>query len=324
MHDGNVRHGDAGTGSVDSWNGRTGSVNPAASDYDASQVDNDSGVTGSTVAAALDQLDAEKLSDLEDDASPQLGGPLEANGNQVRCSKGADVASAAALTLGADGNSFDITGTNAIASIGTLGAGTIVLLQFDDVLTLTHHATALILPGAANITTAAGDIAIMWEYSTGNWQCVSYLRSDGSDLTITTATTSAEGVVELATAAEFRNKTPGAKVLTPSNVFDAMAEVGLTDAANIEWNHNDGVDFTVTLADNRILDFPDNPKVGQKGRIRVVQDATGSRTLALGAGLETPDSEGVELSTDANAEDYLDYDTVTTGKIRVFQSLNWG
>lgn len=42
-----------------SFNGRTGTVSPTLSDYDASQVDNDSGVTGSTVKDALNQLDAD-------------------------------------------------------------------------------------------------------------------------------------------------------------------------------------------------------------------------------------------------------------------------
>lgn len=122
---------------------------------------------------------------------------------------------------------------------------------------------------------------------------------------------------------DYRENQPG-KLLDTDAVWGAMAEVALTDAANISWDHNDGVDFTVTLAGNRTLDFPDNPKVGQKGRIRVVQDATGSRTLAIAAGLETADSAGIELSTGANAEDYLDYDVVSTGKIRIFQTLNWG
>lgn len=50
----------AGAGAaVASVFGRTGAVVAAASDYDASQVDNDSGVTGATVAAALDQLDSD-------------------------------------------------------------------------------------------------------------------------------------------------------------------------------------------------------------------------------------------------------------------------
>ena len=94
--------------------------------------------------------------------------------------KGADIASATALTLGSDGKSFDVTGTTTITSIDTVKIGFHVTLQFDDALILTHHATNLILPGAANITTAAGDIAVFWEYATGDWQCVSYTKADGT------------------------------------------------------------------------------------------------------------------------------------------------
>jgi hypothetical protein len=109
-----------------------------------------------------------------EDTTPQAGGPFDMNSNQMRWSKGADVASAGALTLGADGNFFDITGTTSITSIGTLGVGTIVALQFDAALTLTHHATDLILPGARNITTAVGDSAIFVEYASGDWKCLTY------------------------------------------------------------------------------------------------------------------------------------------------------
>ena len=91
---------------------------------------------------------------------------------------GSDVASATALTLGT-GNIFDITGTTTITSIVTKGIGTSVILQFDGALTLTHHATDLILPSAANITTAAGDIAVFYEYATDDWRCVAYTRADG-------------------------------------------------------------------------------------------------------------------------------------------------
>jgi hypothetical protein len=100
-----------------------------------------------------------------------------------RWKQGSDVASANALTLGTDGNAFDITGTTAITSIGTLGVGTWVLLQFDGVLAFTHDAADLILPGGATITTAAGDIAVLYEYATGDWRCVSYTRADGTPVT---------------------------------------------------------------------------------------------------------------------------------------------
>lgn len=92
---------------------------------------------------------------------------------------GSDVASATALTLGV-GNIFDITGTTAITSIVTKGVGTKVTLQFDNILVLTHHATDLILPSGASITTAAGDIGVFFEYATGDWRCESYERADGT------------------------------------------------------------------------------------------------------------------------------------------------
>ena len=111
---------------------------------------------------------------LVDDTTPQLGGTLDANSKQIRWAKGADVASANALTLGTDGNYFDITGTTTITSIGTLAVGTVVKLHFDGALTLTHQATDLILPGAANITTAAGDEVEFVEYATADWRCTNY------------------------------------------------------------------------------------------------------------------------------------------------------
>ena len=95
-------------------------------------------------------------------------------------SKGSDIASATALSLGVDGNAFDVTGTTTITSIGTQGVGSHVTLHFDGILTFTHHATDLILPGAANITTAVGDVAVMYEYASADWRCVSYTKASGA------------------------------------------------------------------------------------------------------------------------------------------------
>jgi len=123
--------------------------------------------------------------------------------------KGADIASATALTLGKDGSAFDVTGTTAISSIGTQGIGSHVTLHFDGALTFTHHATDLILPGAANITTAAGDIAVMYEYASGDWRCVSYTKASGAAVVsagggwvvVESVTLAGESTVDLAEAA---------------------------------------------------------------------------------------------------------------------------
>jgi hypothetical protein len=96
--------------------------------------------------------------------------------------KGSDIASATALTLGKDGNFFDVTGTTTITSIGTQGIGSLITLHFDGILTFTHHSTNLILPSAANITTATGDIATLYEYASGDWRCVSYTKAAGTVL----------------------------------------------------------------------------------------------------------------------------------------------
>lgn len=92
--------------------------------------------------------------------------------------KGSDIASASALTLGIDGNSFDVTGTTTITSISTAGVGVHITLQFDGALILTHHATDLILPSGENITTTAGDIAVFYEYAAGDWRLITYSRNN--------------------------------------------------------------------------------------------------------------------------------------------------
>ena len=104
-------------------------------------------------------------------AAPSFTGIADFAG-QVRWSKGADVASAAALNLGADGNMFDITGSNDITSIVTEGEGSFVILHFDGVLTLTHNATDLILPDGLDIRTYAGLIIMLYEYSTDDWRYI--------------------------------------------------------------------------------------------------------------------------------------------------------
>jgi len=89
---------------------------------------------------------------------------------QVQWKKGGDLASATSLTIDNDGNYFDVTGTTTITSFSTVGIGTIIKLHFDGVVTLTHDSTDLILAGAANFTTEAGDELEFVEYASGDWR----------------------------------------------------------------------------------------------------------------------------------------------------------
>lgn len=96
--------------------------------------------------------------------------------------KATDVASATTVDLGAitTGNYVHVTGTTTITGFGTAAAGIERTLVFDAALTLTHNSTTLILPGGANITTAAGDVAVLRSEGSGNWRCVSYVKASGA------------------------------------------------------------------------------------------------------------------------------------------------
>lgn len=92
-------------------------------------------------------------------------------------SKGADIASATTTDLGAVAGFYhDITGTTTITGLGAVRAGVIKIIRFRGALTFTHNATSLILPGAANITTADGDHAFCMSLGTGNWVVILYSR----------------------------------------------------------------------------------------------------------------------------------------------------
>lgn len=94
--------------------------------------------------------------------------------------QGANIASATTTDLSAaTGNYVNITGTTTITGLGTIAAGKLRFVTFTGILTLTHNATSLILPGAANITTAAGDAAIFVSLGSGNWKCIVYTEAAG-------------------------------------------------------------------------------------------------------------------------------------------------
>ncbi|MCT4654226.1 MAG: hypothetical protein N4A65_00290 [Cohaesibacter sp.] len=93
-----------------------------------------------------------------------------------------EIASADTCDIGAQSAyRLNVTGTTTITSFGTV-ANSRKLLRFSDALTLTHHATKLILPGGVDAVTKAGDVAEFVSDSSGNWRCAGMLRADGRAL----------------------------------------------------------------------------------------------------------------------------------------------
>ena len=91
------------------------------------------------------------------DTSPQLGGFLDPDGNYIGMDKGGDISSASPLVIDTDGDYFIVTGTTSF-SVMTVAANRHFFLGFAGALTITHGGGTIDIPGAANYTSAAGDV----------------------------------------------------------------------------------------------------------------------------------------------------------------------
>jgi len=90
------------------------------------------------------------------------------------------IASATTTDIGvATSNVVYISGTTPITGLGTIAAGARRTVRFLASLTLTYNVTSLILPTAANITTAVNDTAEFVSLGSGNWLCLRYTPANG-------------------------------------------------------------------------------------------------------------------------------------------------
>ena len=155
-----------------------------------------------------------------------------------------------------------------------------------------------------------------------NIQGVSFNGS--ADITVVTAGTgiSVTGTAVANTGVLSVNGSTGAvanvAVTNAAQSFSAAQRASistLTDGATITPDFAVANNYTVTLAGNRTLAAPTNQVAGQSGSIFIVQDATGSRTLAYGADWDFAGGAAPTLSTAANAVDRLDYIVRASGSI---------
>jgi hypothetical protein len=248
-----------------------------------------------------------------------------------------DLASAATCDIGGQASTkLRITGTTGITSFGTNYRGPI-MLRFSAAVAITHNATTLRCPGGANYTTAANEVGLAWPIASvsgtiDGWQYASL--SGGSligaaaitsgsitgitDLAIAdggtgastaaaaftalkqAATTSATGVVELATDAEAMAGTDTTRAVTPSNLasaksYGASGYQKFPGGLIIQW----GVSGSLSPDANTTLSLPITfPNAGLVAVGTILNSATGDddtavRVLALSTTQITLRAEGM-------------------------------
>lgn len=187
---------------------------------------------------------------------------------------GANIASASTTDIGAvDGRAHLITGTTAITSLGTVASGLEKVLVFQGALTFTHNATSLILPGGANITTAANDVAWVESLGSGNWRCLSYTKASGLPVvspTVTGPFTDASALVFNSSVSTKQLKVGAAGITTATTRTaysadeDSNLGIGWTPV-NLKVVVSVGVnDVTIAYKDRNGNDFTSsNPLVGR-------------------------------------------------------------
>lgn len=87
----------------------------------------------------------------------------------IQWHEGANLATAATITLGNDGNFFVVTGNVNVTSLTTYQAGAIIFLRFTGTPTLVHNATSFALAGSMDYPCVGGELFSFLSLGSGNW-----------------------------------------------------------------------------------------------------------------------------------------------------------
>ena len=200
---------------------------------------------------------------------------------------------------------------NVAAARGNLGLGSAALLASSAVFQVANNLSE---GNAATMRSnlGLGGLAVLTTVNNGNWSGTALAVANGG--TGATSAANARTNLGLASAAllaemttsEFWSNTADRAVST-DQLWAAAAIQTLSDGVTITPNFGAGINFEVTLGGNRTLGLPTNLKAGQSGVIYVVQDGTGSRTLAYNAAYKWAGGVAGVLSTTASRVDRLTY-----------------
>ena len=91
--------------------------------------------------------------------------------------------------------------------------------------------------------------------------------------------------------------------------------VDATNTGNVTLDYDASQNFVLTFTGNVTLVNPSTESVGQTGIIVIIQDGTGSRTLAVGTDYEFPAGTAPTISTGANTTDIIPYVVIAANRV---------
>ena len=237
--------------------------------------------------------------DIVNDTSPQLGGNLDMNGQDIVTTSNADIELAP-------------NGTGKTVLKGNTNPGTMVFNCESN----SHGQTVKSQPHSASVTNVltlppGGDQEIVGTTATQ------------------TLTNKTIGVGQLSGQVAIANGGTGSSSLAGANIVASNANTTFTKAlrgstqtagsqtGSVTLDFDTYQNFVLTATGNVTLANPSTESVGQSGIIVFIQDGTGSRTLSLGTDYETAGGAGLTISTAANAVDVIPYFVKASGSIQL-------
>ena len=237
--------------------------------------------------------------DVVNDTSPQLGGNLDMNGQDIVTTSNADIELAP-------------NGTGKTVLKGNDNPGTMVFNCESN----SHGQTVKSQPHSASVTNVltlppGGDQEIVGTTATQ------------------TLTNKTIGVGQLSGQVAIANGGTGSSSLAGANIVASNANTTFTKAlrgstqtagsqtGSVTLDFDTYQNFVLTATGNVTLANPSTEAVGQSGIIVFIQDGTGSRTLSLGTDYETAGGAGLTISTAASAVDVIPYFVKASGSIQL-------
>lgn len=266
-----------------------------------------SAATSATTATTQASAASTSASNAATSATNAATSATAAADSATSASSSATAAATSATSAGTSAANAATSATNAAASYDAFDDRYLGAKASDP--TLDNDGNALLV-GALYFNTVAN---LMQVYSGTAW-ITSYGPAAASAVSFTPSGTI--GATDVQTAIQEVNTEAvhiaGAETITGAKRGTITT---LTDGTTVTPDFNVTNHFQLTLGGNRTLANPTNLTAGQSGAIRILQDATGSRTLAYGSNWKFSNGAAPVLTTTANAVDILVYFVESSSRI---------